>query len=278
VSAPRHAPPAPDVAAPEIRPSSLALVPLPARRPPPATRRESGAPASAVFYVMGYVGLFIVLAASVASGWDPDAGAVLYVLGGIFIILPGLAILIHTLVRPTERKYRQILLALGALTATLYAVAPITRAAGEIRAAGQVAALQPVADEAARFGRLRKWGQGYANEQLEIDDYRRTSLPDVLTSDADSLGRTVDAVLLAKGSSRADFDALVNHLKAAGVATMAMESGGVALRTDGYDEVLFYLPPGRARRPAERIFGYVKWGSTPLGGGWYQLTRDSGER
>lgn len=227
---------------------------------------------------MGYVGLFIVLGASFLGGWDPGASAAMYVLGGMFVTLFGLAVFVHTLIRPTERKYRQFLLALAATAATLYATGPITRAASEIRAAGQVAALQRVADEVVRFGRLRKWGQGYSNEHLVIDEYSRTSLPDLLTSDADSLGRTLDAVLLAGGSNRTDFDALVHHLRRAGVGTMAMEGGGVALRTDGYDDVLFYLPPGRARRDAEPIFGSVRWGSTPLGGGWYQLTPRSGER
>ncbi|MBB4636699.1 hypothetical protein [Longimicrobium terrae] len=279
MSAPRYAPAAHQAVPPEIRPSSLALVPLPARRPPPPVPAPGdGPPASWVLHTMGYVGLFIVLAGSFLDGWDRGASASLYVLGGMFVTLAGVAVLVHTLVRPTERKYRQLLLAVGALAATLYAVVPITRAAGEIRAGGQAAALQQVADEVVRFGRLREWGQGYASEHLVIDGYRRGSLPDVLTSDTDSLGRTVDAVLLAKGASREEFDALVDHLERAGVQMMVMAGGGVALRTDGYNDILFYLPPGRARRPAEPILGYADWGSTPLGGGWYQLTRDSGER
>lgn len=278
MSAPRHAPAALEIAPAEIRPSSLALVPLPARRPPPAAQQGDGPPAASVFYTTGYIGLFIILAASFLGGWDAGASATLYVLGGLFVTLAGLAVLVHTLVRPTERKYRLFLLALGALAATLYAVVPITRAAREIRASGQAAALQRVADEAVRFGRLREWQRGYGNTHLVIDGYRGTSSPDVLTSDADSLGRTLDAVLLVKGANRADLDALVDHLRAAGVQTMTMEGGGVALRTDGYGDILFYLPPGRARRPAEPIFGSVAWGSRPLGGGWYQLTPRSGER
>lgn len=251
----------------------MALVPVRKEGAPPTSvpRVSTGPEPSTVMYVLWYGSIALILAGAAASAWIGDASFALYILAALVLGLSGLALAIHTLVRPTEGKFRHALLALGALVASIVASGPMQAAGTEIRLAGQVAELQPVANELIRFGRLREWRRGGGTPQ-SLNGYQGTLAGDVMVSPTDSTGRTLDYVLGLSGTPRAEYDRVVRMLENAGIAEAQVDEGGVALRTEEhFREVLLFLPPGRAWQPANRIFGQASWGSMPLGGGWYHL-------
>lgn len=258
MNAPHTAPAEPRIAQQDVRPS-LALVPI-----PPGT----GPSPAAVFYGIGYTGVALIILASAIGGWNHDGRDGLYILGAIMVIIAGMFVVVYTLHKPTERKFRQALLAIAVLAGSTLAAYPINQAATEMRLSAQVAKLQPVADEVLRFRRLESWG---AYQQLRIAGYYAVTAPDLMASASDSLGRTVNAVLQASGATRDEYDRVVDGLQRAGVVSMEMSGGELALRVRDTREVLLYLPPGRERRPLEPVFNEINWRSKPLGGGWYHL-------
>jgi hypothetical protein len=227
-------------------------------KPPPVNAHR-------VFYGMWYAAL-VMFAAEPWIGRIHDAVSLLFgVLGGVFVALGGLGILIHTLCRPSEQRLRHTMAAGAALVLTLAAREPLRDANAQVYATARVARLQPLAEALARDGHIRN--VGITGSQLRLNGF----YGDVYT-DQGWLEQTGDPaitlteVLQRDGITRAELRRYVDGLRGVGMGYARRTDATVLFTPAGtYDMKLLYVVPGQP------VPDPTTWRSEPLGGDWYLL-------
>lgn len=255
---------------PELRLQSTALVPVAAAgdaHPQPPGPRP-GSNVHVLFFAVGYTGLALVWAGAWLTGFTGNRWEAVTAFGAMFIGLGGFGILIHTLYRPSERKVRHLLLALGSLALTTALLQPVSRVAREMYAAAAVNRLQTLAVDIAKDARIQRIG--IVNGNVVLNDYWGGEYG-MGTIDGVDRDQALDAVLRRDGMTRAQLQSYMRRLRDAGMHQALRTPSTVAFDPDGpRDLMLVHVLPGRALPPAHALVGDGgRWHSEPLGGSWH---------
>lgn len=258
----------PDFAAPA---TSTALVPVSVDRTPRPVVQEKPVNAHRFFYAIGYCGLVLLWAGIWMEGLTGLWSAGLYIFGGMGIALGGLGIVIHTLVKPNERKVRHLLLAIGSLALTIAAVVPVQRISREWYATAAVARLQPLAEALANDRRIREIGIEWNGEVF--NGFQRTNAGPTMgeRQEVDAL----DDVLARDGVSPGEYQAYRQGLERTGMDRVERTASSLVFYPDGPRGLwLLYVIPGHALPPAHALLDAEgTYHSQPLGGSWYIVLR-----
>jgi hypothetical protein len=252
--------------------TSLALVPLSTGRAfvegvSPTPPRPLPARVHRAFYAMGYTGLALL----VCGAW----AIMFFVMGAGCVGLGGLGVLVHLLWPPrTMHKLRTTLGAIASLVLAVASVEPIMDAAREVRAASLVPALQPLADDLVRYGRITDMERG-GYQRVALNGYsgRATSIDGIETARPGE-PLTFEGVLRRDGVAREDFDAFQERLRRTGMSAVRVQPGYVLFRSPGSPPWrLLHVLPGHPLPPrGAALDGWVRWMAQPLGGGWFIIT------
>lgn len=260
-----------DVAHPS---TSMALVPLAADRHAVgsvASSRVKPARAHRAFYAMGYTGLAMLLVGAWVSAYGEGYMVTMFLPAGFLIGLGGLGVLGHLLWKPrTMHKLRTTLGAIASLALTIAAIPVIGRVSGEVHASSAIVALQPLAEDLARYGRIREM------EVSSVDWVRLNGFtgldtgPDVASGrvPGESYTTALDDVLRRDGITRDEFTAFRSRMLERGVRAVEVRPEYVLLVRDGGADRLLHVRPGHPL--PQGVSGSPAGQRTqPLGGGWY---------
>jgi hypothetical protein len=245
----------------------LALVPatVEAGRVNPSRPTDSTV-AFAVFFALGYMGSGLLM----LSGW---AGAVsvqtqegLLVGGLLCLAMAGPAVLAYVF---QTRTLRRALGSLAVLVAMTLAEEPVGRIAEEVYAGRMIPALQPLADDLARYDRVERLEISSRSGGLAPDPWVRLNRVQGRYAGLD-LPFTTELMeeMRLVGITPAEVAALDGRMRQARVGLVEARDGHLVFRRMGVERwrLIFvrpgHLPPARATRSQG-------WTTEPLGGGWY---------
>ena len=260
--------PAAQLAQAPLASGSVALVPIPRKRPPVMDAADAQR-AVRMLFGLGYTALAAIWVANVLEPWMGWTVIALYIPAGLSIGVAGLGIAGYTLWKPRERKFRQALAAAAALVLTIASVPPRLEMGREAYASSRVAALQPAADELLRSGRidLLRIGNG-----AQVNEYPGSEHGIYWTEGNAAATITLDDVLRAEGIDRAEYNRVTAAMRRAGVKEVRVGTGHLVFRMESTPIYILYARPGQSPRPpADLVPGALEDHSTPLGGGWYLL-------
>jgi hypothetical protein len=206
---------------------STALVPMARDDGPRLASPGTEKPVNAhrLFYGVGYLGLGLVWAGMWLSGFVGPRAEGLFIVGGMFVMLGGFGILIHTLYRPKERKLRHLLLAIGSLALTAAASGPVERISREWYATAAVERLQPLADALAKDARIREIG--VTSQGVVLNDFEGRDDHSSPASGGHGVQVLADA-LARDGVSRVEYDTYQRSLERVEMSRAQRTSSTVA--------------------------------------------------